>query len=251
MEHTEYLDAANADVIALCAAVAAGPLDARVPTCPDFDVDDLARHVGAFCIRWSDVLRERRAVEFRPLEGDDRSQVPGDRAAWLRDVGDRLVEQLRGLPGDAECWTWYPPDQTARFIARRVANELCMHRVDAQLARGDAGPIDPALAADGIDEIFLIRQHHARFAHDPVRGSGRTMHLHGTDAPPDLPAAEWMVALSPDGLRVTREHAKGDLALRGAVGDLERLLYQRPTAEPVEMFGDVTVLDELHELFTF
>jgi uncharacterized protein (TIGR03083 family) len=251
MEHTEYLDAASLDLAALCAAVAAGPLDTRVPTCPDFDVDDLARHVGAFCIRWSSVLQDGRMVKFHPLHRDDTSQVPTDRAAWLRDVGDRLIEELRALPGDAESWSWYPPDQSARFIARRVANELCMHRVDAQLARGDAGPIDPALAADGIDEIFLIRQHHPRFAHDPVRGSGRTMHLHGTDGPAHLPAAEWMVALGADGLRVTREHAKGDLALRGTVGDLERLLYQRPSAEPVEMFGDATVLDELHELFTF
>jgi uncharacterized protein (TIGR03083 family) len=251
MEHAEYLDAADHDLVALCDAVAAGPLDTRVPSCPDFDIDDLARHVGAFCLRWSSVLRDGRKVEFRPVDRDDASQAPTIRAAWLREVGDRLIEQLRALPGDAECWSWYPSDQTARFIARRVANELCMHRVDAQLARGDADPIDPALAADGIDEIFLIRQHHSRFQHDPVRGSGRTMHLHGTDGPPGLPAAEWMVTLAADGLRVTREHAKGDLALRGAVGDLERLLYQRPTAATVEMFGDATVLDELHELFTF
>lgn len=251
MEHAEYLDAASEDLAAICAAVAAGPLEVRVPSCPDFDVDDLARHVGAFCIRWSDVLDEGRMVEFRPLGRDAASSTPEARSAWLRGVGDRLVQQLRALPGDAELWSWYPPDQTARFIARRIANELCMHRVDAQLARGDAAPIEPALAADGIDEVFLIRQHHARFRRDPVRGTGRSMHLHGTDAPPHLPPAEWMVALGPDGLRVTHEHGKGDLAIRGAVGDLERLLYQRPAAELVEMFGDATVLDEFHELFTF
>ena len=251
MEHTEYLDAASADLAALCAAVASGPLDARVPTCPDFDVDDLARHVGAFCVRWIDVLRDRRQQAFRPIEPDDPPLTPAARAAWLEETGGDLLRRLRATSPGIACWTWYAPEQNVGFVARRVAHELCMHRVDAQLSRGDAGPIDPTLAADGIDEIFLLRQHHTRFADDPVRGSGRTLHLHGSDTTPDLAAAEWMVALGPEGLRVTHEHGKGDLAIRGAVGDLERLLYQRPTDRPVEMFGDTTVLDELHELFTF
>jgi uncharacterized protein (TIGR03083 family) len=251
MEHTEYLDAASDDLEALCAAVAAGPLDARVPTCPEFDVDDLARHVGAFCVRWIDVLRNGQRQPFRPIEPDDPPLTPAARAEWLEETGGDLLGRLRATSPGAECWTWYAPEQNVGFVARRVANELCMHRVDAQLARGDAGPIEPALAADGIDEIFLIRQHHTRFQNDPVRGSGRSMHLHGTDTTPDLAAAEWMVTLSPDGLQVTHEHAKGDLALRGAVGDLERLLYQRPAAGPVEMFGDEAVLDEFHDLFTF
>jgi uncharacterized protein (TIGR03083 family) len=251
MEYAEHLDAAHQDLDAICTAVAAGPLDSRVPTCPEFDVDDLARHVAAFCLRWTQVVRARREVPFATLDRDDPLPGPPQRAEWLAAIGHELVELLRATPPDTECWSWYPPDQSAGFIARRVANELCMHRVDAQLARGEAGPIDAALAADGIDEIFFILEHHARFRHDPSVGTGRTMHLHGTDAPADGPPAEWMVTLAPDGVRVTREHAKGDLAVRGAVGDLERLLYQRPTAEPVQVFGDETVLTELYELFTF
>lgn len=251
MDYAQHLAAARSDLDATCAAVASGPLEDRVPTCPDFDVDDLARHLGAFCLRWIDAVRERRAGPFRQPPRDAVTPDPAVRAEWLAGLGEELLDLLASTPPDEECWSWYPPDQTAAFIARRVAHELCMHRVDVQVTRGTTASIDPRLAADGIEEIFFIRQHHSRFEHDPVRGSGRTLHLHGTDMPTDGPAAEWLVTLTPEGVQVAREHAKGDLALRGAVGDLERLLYQRPTDQPVESFGDTTVLDEFHEVFRF
>ncbi len=57
--------------------------------------------------------------------------------------------------------------------------------------------------------------------------------------------------LDPDGVQVTREHAKGDLALKGGVSDLEMLLYQRPTVGAVERFGDDSVLETFHREFTF
>jgi hypothetical protein len=74
-----------------------------------------------------------------------------------------------------------------------------------------------------------------------------TLHLHGTDYSP----AEWLIRLAPDGMQVTREHAKGDLALKGPVSDLEMLLYQRPTVGTVDHFGDESVLDAFHREFTF
>jgi hypothetical protein len=78
------------------------------------------------------------------------------------------------------------------------------------------------------------------------RGNGETLHLHGTDR-----SDEWLLTLGADGLEVERRHAKGDLALRGAVSDLELLLYQRPTIGDVERFGDEKVLDAWHRVFTF
>ena len=78
----------------------------------------------------------------------------------------------------------------------------------------------------------------------PVRGE--TLHLHGTDRDD-----EWLLTLDPDGLRVERRHAKADLALRGAVSDLELLLYQRPTLGEVERLGDERVLDAWQRVFTF
>jgi len=55
----------------------------------------------------------------------------------------------------------------------------------------------------------------------------------------------------PDGLQVRREHAQGDLALRGAVSDLELLLYDRPPIGPVERFGEQAVLNAWYRAFHF
>ena len=48
-----------------------------------------------------------------------------------------------------------------------------------------------------------------------------------------------------------RTHGKADLALRGAVSDLELVLYQRPPIGPVEHLGDDEVLAAWHRVFTF
>ena len=57
--------------------------------------------------------------------------------------------------------------------------------------------------------------------------------------------------MKPGGLEIVREHAKGDLALKGAVSDLELLLYDRPPVGEVEHFGDEAVLDAWYRVFKF
>ena len=153
MDHDARVDAVERELEGLVAAVGDGPLDAPVPTCPDFDVDDLAAHVGGFCGFWTHVLCEgsgRPKSPFTPTPGDE------GRVAWLAGLGGHLVAELRATPADTETWTWYEPDQSAGFVARRVANELAVHRVDAQAARGPPRPVDADLAVDGIDEVFVL-----------------------------------------------------------------------------------------------
>jgi uncharacterized protein (TIGR03083 family) len=230
------------------AAVAAGDPEAVVPTCPDWTLDDLAAHVGTFCAWYADVLREGGARPTRPFDPDPGTQ---DRAGWLADLADDLVAELRASPPEREVWTWHPTDHTAGFVARRCCHELAVHRVDAQVGACLApGPVAPALAADGIEEVFVLVAHAGPRRGDRARPgdrTGQTLHLHGTDHRP----AEWLLTFDPGGLRVERTHAKGDLALRGAVSDLEMLLYQRPTTGPVERFGDEALLDLFHQEFTF
>lgn len=245
MDHAAHVDAVEAELARLLAAVADGPLDAAVPTCPGFTVDDLGRHVGEFCGFWTHVLCEGTGREKPPYA--DEVGAHG-RAAWLGELAGHLVAELAATPPDTAVWTWYPPDRSAAFVARRCAHELAIHRVDAQLARGAADPIDAPLAADGIEELlFVLASEHGDDRRRGAAAAGQTLHLHGTDHEP----AEWLVTLDADGLRVAREHAKGDLALRGAVGDLELLLYQRPPVADVERFGDADVLEAFHDEFTF
>jgi len=261
MDYGDLVAAVEGELGALVAAVGEGDGRARVPTCPDFSLADLAVHVGTFCGFWSHVLAEgtgRPKPPFAPApapapapaadaDGDD----PGGRAAWVAGVGAGLVAELRATDPQTPVWTWHPTDDHAAFVARRAAHELAVHRVDAQLAaRGAADPVAPALAADGIDEVFVLQAHapgRTATGADPAGRTGQTLHLHGTDHSP----AEWLVTFAPGGVQVERSHAKGDLALRGAVSDLEMLLYQRPPTGAVEQFGDPAVLDLFHHEFTF
>lgn len=248
MDDGARVDAVEAELAALVVAVAAGPPDAQVPTCPEFSLDALAAHVGQFCGFWSHVLCEATG---RPKPAYAEEVGPGGRVVWLEALARALVRELRATPPDTTVWTWHPSDHSARFVARRCSHELAVHRVDAQLAGGHpADPVPAALAADGIDEVFVLMAHSpGRTATRATTGArrGQTLHLHGTDHEP----AEWLATFAPEGVRVERTHAKGDLALRGAVSDLEMLLYQRPTQGPIERFGDSGVLDLFHAEFTF
>lgn len=238
VDHASRIDAVARESATLADALAAGPLDARVPSCPEWSVAELGAHVGNVVGLWAHVLCEGTG---RPKPPVPDPPVDGDLAGWFRDVAGALVEELRATPEDTEVWTWMPGERSPAFVGRRMAHEVAVHRIDAQLARGAPTPIDPALAADGIEEVLLIVQ-----ADDEVAGDGRTLHLHGTDR-----GDEWLLTLAPGGLEVARTHGKADLALRGAVSDLELVLYQRPPIGPVEHLGDDDALAAWHRAFTF
>lgn len=244
MRYEEHLDAVDREAGALAGALAAGPIDAPVPTCPEWTVADLAEHVGGFTGFWAHVVCEgtgRPKTEFTPLP------VGGDVGAWYAGLAASLVGELRATAADQEVWTWAPGHGDASFVARRCAHELAVHRVDAQSARGAAAPIDGALAVDGIEEIFVMLAAWKANGHpESGAGNGESLHVHATDRD-----AEWLLTFTPGGLDVRREHAKGDLALRGAVSDLELVLYDRAPIAPVERFGDPAVLEAWYRAFHF
>jgi uncharacterized protein (TIGR03083 family) len=243
MEYGEHVAAVEREIGAFADALAAGPLDAKVPTCPLWTVADLVKHVGEFTGFWTHVLCEGAGRPKTPFPEMPQSEAT---VTWFTRLGAHLVEQLRRTSADQTVWTWHPDRRNATFVARRCANELAVHRFDAQSARGAPNPIEPTLAVDGIDEIFMMIEAFAARGEDVGRGSGETMHLHGTDR-----EGEWLVRLTPAGLDVVSGHAKGDLALRGAVSDLELVLYERPAIGAVERFGDESVLEVWYRAFRF
>ena len=50
-------------------------------------------------------------------------------------------------------WTW-SSDHSAGFVIRRLAQEIGVHRWDAELAAGIEHTIEATLASDGIDEFL-------------------------------------------------------------------------------------------------
>lgn len=239
MEYSEHVDAAEHATQAMTAALRSTSPGDRVPSCPDWTVADLAEHVGGFTGFWAHVLCEGTGRPKPPFPELQPDQQLGD---WYDSVAALLVPELRATPPDTAVWTW-AEDKSAAFVARRCAHELAIHRFDAQLAAGSPQPIDAAVAADGIDEIFYMI---ANAGDRRGPGGGETLHLHGTDR-----GDEWLLTLDDEALQVEKRHAKGDLALRGAVSDLELLLYQRPTVGDVERIGDESALDAWYRYFTF
>ncbi len=164
------------------AAEEAGP-DAKVPTCPDWEVRDLLRHTG-MVHRWAAAFITERRTEFR-LGG----QLPDlDGAAlldWFREGHATLVDTLTTAPPDVECWAFLPSPSPLAFWARRQANETTVHRVDAEAARGGTpSPVGVEFAVDGIEELLL--GFHAREKSQVRSAIPRVLRVRATDA-----AAEW------------------------------------------------------------
>jgi len=232
MEPGQYLDAIRSNATALVDAATAAGLGASVPSCPDWTVADLLAHVGRVH-RWA-AGNSVRSPDDGFWAGDEiQIPEPDARAGWVRDGVEPLMFAL-DRSADEPAWTFVPPP-TLGFWQRRQAQETTMHRIDAQLAAGTVDPIDPALAADGIDELLWLLPRRPWVG--PITGNGETVHLHCTDI-----EGEWVIAFAPDGLQVERVHAKGDLAVRGSASDLLLWCSGRAGVESLDVFGDAALL---------
>jgi uncharacterized protein (TIGR03083 family) len=224
---------------ALAGAARAAGIDAPVPSCPQWQIADLVGHVGRLH-RWVAAIVESGG-ETRPDHWSAAEPPPPEvRIDWFEAGVDLVADRLLRTDPTCPAWSW-TDDHTAGFWARRQANETAVHRWDAQLAVGATEPIDQALAVDGIDEFFALIPF---WRHEStLHGLDASIHLHCTDGD-----GEWLVRLAADGVSVTREHAKGDVALRAPASVLLLFLYGRADPAHGEVFGDASLLDRWQQL---
>lgn len=211
-------------------AVAEGAMGATVDACPGWTVADLVGHVGQV-YSFVDAVVAAGGTDMPAVARPEVPDQPADRLTWLRSAHDALVQRLRSTPGDAPCWNWVGTG-TAAFFHRRMAHESTIHRWDAESAVDALTPIDSDLGADGVDELIDVGMQHSV---NPARNSTYpegSLHLHRTDG-----EGEWLLRPGPDGLVVTREHAKGDVAVRGTGDNLLLYLWGRG-GDGLEIFGD-------------
>jgi uncharacterized protein (TIGR03083 family) len=234
LEPDQYLDRIATDSEALAAAVATGPLDAPVTACHGWTVRDLGAHIGQVQ-RWATGIVATTAQE-RPPFGERPDVADAALANWVREGTAGLIAALRSADPDARLWT-FTFDRQLPFWLRRQAQEVSVHRWDAQDAVGGAAPLDAALAADGIDEWLELLAVRGPAATD---GAAHSLHLHCTDVD-----GEWLVRRSADGLDIERAHAKGDVAARGTSSDVDLYLWGRVSADRLEVFGDPELLEAL------
>ncbi|OIK06916.1 maleylpyruvate isomerase family mycothiol-dependent enzyme [Streptomyces monashensis] len=261
LAHDRYCDEIARQMGQFRALVTSGAdLSATVPTCPEWTLEQLARHMGG-ALRWAATLVRARAQEMLP-----REQVPlgggpeaeGDAAAldaWLAETGEMIVGALREAGPEAKVWSWMGM-ATSGFWARRMTNEITVHRADAALTVGAPYDVAPDVAADALDEWLQIaewvQRSGAREWADELRGPARSIHLHATDAAPDL-NAEWLIELGENGLGWRRGHEKATVALRGPLASVLLAFYNRlPLDAPgLEVHGEREVLEFWRKHATF
>jgi uncharacterized protein (TIGR03083 family) len=225
MEPTAFLPHLGRELAAFRACLDAD-LATPVETCGDWTLYDLADHLGGGNL-WS-------ATAVRDGHGDLRPPAaprgPAALAAWFDDTAAALLDALDTDPA-APAWTFHPP-HTAGFWMRRRFHETLIHRWDAQRALGTAVAPDPALAADGIAEVFEIMAPR-QIARGRATEPAHAIRVHATDTGdrwthgPGEPVGE-IAGPATDLLlmlwgRLPRDHASltraGDRALTDAVLD--------------------------------
>ncbi|MGH3871161.1 MAG: maleylpyruvate isomerase family mycothiol-dependent enzyme [Pseudonocardiaceae bacterium] len=243
-----YLDALAAQSALFAEALLDADVQQRVPTCPDWTLYQLTEHVGQVH-RWvTTIIDQRITTPVNPAELSPAvaPEDPGRLADWLRAGAGELADVIREAGPQTPVWTW-ADDHSVGFWARRMAHETAVHRADVELAVGQEFVLEADLAADAISEwLSLLGTPQAvRFRPElaELRGDGQILHLHSTD--PGLgEAGEWIVRRTPSGPTWEHGHAKGTVAVRGAVVHLLLVLFRRVPVEqvPIEVLGDAAVL---------
>jgi len=222
------------------AALKAGP-DAPVPTCPEWTVLKLVRHI-AEVHTWA-----AQAVVTEPEAGrPEWTKAPRDfdeALTWWDNGLSLLLERLRETPADRPAWT-FDKSFRAAFWTRRQAHETSIHRLDAELAIGHELPalvFDPEFAADGIDEYLTVLVARRLELGSSVEATGRIL-VHAADA-----GRTWEVRLTAgEPLVITSAQDAAfdaDATLAGTADAIYRALYVRPSHAIVS--GDESLLAAL------
>lgn len=266
LDHLQRESARFREVLAGASAAA------RVPTCPDWSADDLLWHLGDVQWFWGEIA-ERGLTTGEQVQGlgASRPQRPAGHVALVEHFdrsSARLHSVLARLEPDTELWMW-ADDHSAAYIARRQAHEALIHRLDAELTVGSRTPLDPALAADGVDEALTIMR-----GYEPEEGLTHAV-VGGTvlltvDADSDLDQRMWSlepvrvtgssqgedvdvsrllatsvnVPPSVDG-RPTGTYVSCAASISGSAEDVDAWLWNRPQSSQLRRKGDETALAAL------
>ncbi|MFC4463413.1 maleylpyruvate isomerase family mycothiol-dependent enzyme [Streptomyces xiangluensis] len=224
METAQFIGILDTEGQLLATAAEEAGTDAKVPTCPGWQVRDLVRHTG-MVHRWATAFVAERHTSYHPDEG--LPDLDGtELMTWFREGHRRLVDTLAGAPADVDCWSFLPAPSPLAFWARRQAHETTVHRYDAESALGgtpSAIAVDVAVdfAVDGIDELLFGFQARKKSA---VRTEvPRVLRVRAENT-----EAVWTVRLSAGPPVSERgELADADCELAGPAGELYLSLWNR------------------------
>jgi uncharacterized protein (TIGR03083 family) len=225
-----------------------GALSARVPSCPDWTVGELTRHLGSMYRRTRLNAGSVGPDEpWGPIVVPDEAPAADDPAlvSWFASELAQIDAFLEALDPDVPTWNWAPRGRVALFWHRRTAHETAIHRWDAQLATRLPEPIESKLAADTVTEAldtFLA----AGRRRSPEEVTG-LVQLTATDL-----GQQWYIRLRGPGVALLDTDTLLDddahparAAASGSASDLALALWGRVAFDVVETAGDPALLDAL------
>jgi uncharacterized protein (TIGR03083 family) len=245
VDYARFVDQLTEQAAAMrAAAVAAGP-DAVVPTCPEWTVQDLVRHM-AKVHNWAGRSLVAPPDGDRPSPDLPPTDWEGLLSWWDKELAE-FVDLLRSREPSAPAWIFAPGPREAAFWARRQAHETAIHRLDAEHAaagsgRADAVPalvFDPEFAADGIEEVLHVGIARV-WARDKPAARG-TVLLHAADA-----GRAWLLHLRDGEVEIgPADHPAidADASIVGTADAVYRAVWGRPSHAVTG--GDRTLIEAL------
>jgi uncharacterized protein (TIGR03083 family) len=233
--------------------------DASVPTCPDWDADDLLWHLGEVQWFWGTVVRRGVDAEGAGALAKTRPETRAALMDFYLTASTDLGKALAASSPENPAWTW-SDDKTVGFIIRRQAHEALIHRIDAELTAGKRRSVmDPQLSSDGVDEALRIMYGDLPAWGTVAPDEWRTVRVRDSDT-----GDSWFVTLGrfsgtdpddnksydQDGIHVARIDPGGQAAatVGSTAADLDCWLWHRPTGAPPERSGDSAVLSAFDAL---
>ena len=231
LTNAEYLAILRCEGDAFADSIAQA-MNASIASCEPWVGTDLLWHMIEVHYSWTFIVRSHL---MNPDDYVPRSK-PADKdlLTEYRAGLDELIRVLSSNEPVRSCWTWAGIQDVA-WVIRRMAHETAVHAWDAHCAAGNTAEIDALLASDGIDEfVHVMVKSNTREEEVPLIGS---VHIHCTDVD-----GEWLIVpTSTSDVVVTREHAKGDCAIRGSASALLLGLWRRIPMSSLEVIGSADV----------
>lgn len=220
-------------------------LTVGVPTCPGWNVSQLARHVDGGQ-RWAREIVATRASEppsdvaLRDLSGAT-DEDPATLSFSLSEAAAALAATLTEAGPDAQMWCPVG-NGGAAFYARRFTHETAIHRADAALAIGLDFTLDADVAKDALDEWMDLGALPFHFEVHPwmreLLAPGRTIGLHATDVD-----AHWLLDLTGDVIAWRRANEPAAAEIRAPLTDLLLTVYRRRQIAGLDVTGDAALID--------
>jgi uncharacterized protein (TIGR03083 family) len=230
MDYATFVEHVRLDGNRLADA-ASGDLALKVPSCPDWVVRDVVTHVAT--VYEHKILCTTQGKPPKPWPPDWPANR--DPVEWFRDAHGRILDLFAQSESTRPSATWWPPDQTVGFWARRMAQETAVHRVDVELAAGMTTPVDRQLATDGVDEV-LERMLAGDWSEDPDdAATGQRVAI-------STGGRTWFVTLEREAMSVSEDGKARDAAIEGDPSDVLLWLWGRAPDDRVTFSGDEAMI---------